>query len=343
MLSMCLLRSAAIAVIATAATFCSTSIAQDSPQFTSFDAAKPILQALSSVLPADLRSGPVDSTRWSQWLKTADAAVRRRLEAGEEDTLTNLLRLGVTFTTEYRINDEYFVRYGESNLVNSFAEHRAHDLIQALAAPAPIGALSRCARSWSAMDSPCAQQPERQAAQRYLLANMARMHREFLQAKEQARNNRSRMFQDRGISLDSNLWPDYDLDLQFRRMAEKGMLQQRSIRRVAIVGPGLDFVNKQEGVDFYPPQSVQPFAVLDCCVSALPIRPSSRSTPSTSVRSSIVTLPPSARLLLPAVRTPCNYPGFRPGVDARVPQGIRRLLAGSRFPHRRAGSAHPGS
>src|SRR5262249_14734483 len=36
-----------------------------------------------------------------------------------------------------------------------------------------------------------------------------------------------------------------------------------SIRRVAIVGPGLDFVNKNSGSDFYPPQSTQPFAVID--------------------------------------------------------------------------------
>jgi hypothetical protein len=35
------------------------------------------------------------------------------------------------------------------------------------------------------------------------------------------------------------------------------------VRRVAIVGPGLDFVNKNSGYDFYPPQTVQPFAVID--------------------------------------------------------------------------------
>lgn len=45
----------------------------------------------------------------------ADTGVRRRLEAGEEDTLTNLLRFGITFTKEYRIDDEYFLRSGESS------------------------------------------------------------------------------------------------------------------------------------------------------------------------------------------------------------------------------------
>src|SRR5262249_7064353 len=30
-----------------------------------------------------------------------------------------------------------------------------------------------------------------------------------------------------------------------------------------IIGPGLDFTDKQEGFDFYPTQTVQPFAVMD--------------------------------------------------------------------------------
>lgn len=75
--------------------------------------------------------------------------------------------------------------------------------------------------------------------------------------------SRFQLFQDRGISLDSNLWPDYALDVAFRKLADKDLLKPGGIRRIAIVGPGLDFVNKEAGVDFYPPQVVQPFAVLD--------------------------------------------------------------------------------
>ena len=44
---------------------------------------------------------------------------------------------------------------------------------------------------------------------------------------------------------------------------EKGLLQPGSVRRVAIVGPGPDFVNKNFGSDFYPPQTTQPFALID--------------------------------------------------------------------------------
>jgi hypothetical protein len=44
------------------------------------------------------------------------------------------------------------------------------------------------------------------------------------------------------------------------------MLKPGGVRRIAIVGPGLDFANKEAGNDFYPPQTIQPFAVLDSLI-----------------------------------------------------------------------------
>jgi hypothetical protein len=35
------------------------------------------------------------------------------------------------------------------------------------------------------------------------------------------------------------------------------------VRRVGVIGPGLDFTDKAEGYDFYPPQTTQPFSVID--------------------------------------------------------------------------------
>ena len=42
-----------------------------------------------------------------------------------------------------------------------------------------------------------------------------------------------------------------------------GMLEAGSVRRVGVIGPGLDFTDKAEGYDFYPPQTTQPFSVID--------------------------------------------------------------------------------
>ena len=46
-------------------------------------------------------------------------------------------------------------------------------------------------------------------------------------------------------------------------MKARGLLKPGAVRRVAIVGPGLDFADKDVGFDAYPQQTLQPFAVLD--------------------------------------------------------------------------------
>ena len=228
----------------------------------SLESAKPVLQTMSAGDAS--HPGPeANSQQWLAWLQKSDAEIRQRLETGEEDTLTNLLRFGVTFTKEYRIDDEYLVNYGQSSLVNAFAENRANDLIKALAAPngnqGMVEMRTFVEKRGFGLNTPAG----RKQLKAYLLANLARMQKEFLQAREQAKVNRDQMFQHRGISLDTNLWPDYDLDQQLQSMLDKGMVRRGSIRRVAIVGPGLDFANKQQGLDYYPPQTTQPFAVLD--------------------------------------------------------------------------------
>ncbi|HUA15311.1 MAG TPA: hypothetical protein VMG31_08425 [Verrucomicrobiae bacterium] len=239
-------------------------------EFISLADARPVITAFADSLPAELRpAGGLDAAKWSTWVARADAGVRNRLNGGEEDTLTNLLRFGVTFTHEYRIDDEYLLRYGQSSLVNAFAENRANDLTRALASP----------KSWSPESSEGMARmrsfllkrgfsfqtaAQRARIRKYLLSNLARMRDDVLRYRAPAnREKQAQLFKDRGISLDTNLWPDFLLDQHFRRMAERGLLRAGSVRKVAIVGPGLDFANKEKGNDFYPPQTIQPFAVID--------------------------------------------------------------------------------
>ena len=74
---------------------------------------------------------------------------------------------------------------------------------------------------------------------------------------------RSQLFRTRGLSLDTSLVPNYALETALIAMKARGVLAAGSVRRVAIVGPGLDFADKDVGFDFYPQQTLQPFAVLD--------------------------------------------------------------------------------
>jgi hypothetical protein len=235
-------------------------------EYISLEAAGPVLQNFASSLPADLNASTshLDAQTWSAWVKTNDAKIRKRLVGGEEDTLTNLLRFGVTFTKEYRIEDEYLVKYGQSSLVDSFANTRANDLIRAMAASRPAPGIAEMCDFVQSQGYSFKTPADRAKVKKYLLDNLARERNEFMKYRARKKDDsRFQLFQDRGISVDSNLWPDYALDLAFRKLAEKGLLRPGSVRRIAIVGPGLDFVNKEAGVDFYPPQTVQPFAVLD--------------------------------------------------------------------------------
>jgi len=252
--------------------FCSCAFpAAQSPgnlEFLSFDQAQPVLRAISANLPAALKAlSPLTAGKWADWVHKEDAEIRARLDRGEEDTLTNLLRFGVTFTKEYRIDDQYLVRYGQSSLVNAFAENRANDMIRAMASRNANEGIAHMRTFLEQKGFSFKTREDQKKIKSYLLANLARMRDEMLRYISQTQEgSRFQLFQDRGISLDTNLWPDFLLDEHLEKMAQKGLLRPGSVHRVAIIGPGLDFANKEMGNDFYPPQTIQPFAVLDSLV-----------------------------------------------------------------------------
>src|SRR6185437_11472179 len=79
-------------------------------------------------------------------------------------------------------------------------------------------------------------------------------------------SKRSHLFRDRGISLDTTILSSFGIDGALRDLKERAVLPQKSIKRVAIIGPGLDFTDKGFGYDFYPLQTLQPFAVYDSLI-----------------------------------------------------------------------------
>lgn len=238
-------------------------------EFMSLSEAQPILVGFSAALPPELR-GATDETGWSAWVKAQDASIRKRLEKGEEDTLTNLLRWGVTFTDEYQINRVYLSRYGTSTLVNAFAEKRADDLVRALSQPNASEGMQEMRVFLIQRGYSFKTPKDRARVKQHLLENLARMRDEFAGFRERLKtanlSEEGELYAERGISLDSNLWPDYALDRSLRELVKLGMIKPGSVQRIAIIGPGLDFANKDFGNDFYPPQSIQPFAVLDSLI-----------------------------------------------------------------------------
>lgn len=57
------------------------------------------------------------------------------------------------------------------------------------------------------------------------------------------------------------------------------MLREGQVARVAVVGPGLDFIDKndQSAYDYYPQQTLQPFALFDSLVRLGLAKPESLS------------------------------------------------------------------
>jgi hypothetical protein len=236
-------------------------------EFMPLESVRPVLEKMPDSVPPALKKEKLDDKTWTTWVKTQDAEIRHRLETGEEDTLTNLLRFGVMFTKEYQIDREYLGRYGHSSLVDGFADRRADDLIRALQSPSANEGMQEMRALLEKKGFSFKSPQERARVKKYLLANLARMRDEFTSYREKLKSTdlsgESHLYAERGISLDTNLWPDYALDKHLREMVKAGLLKPGSVHRVAIVGPGLDFANKENGNDFYPPQTIQPFAVID--------------------------------------------------------------------------------
>jgi hypothetical protein len=151
---------------------------------------------------------------------------------------------------------------------------RLDDLVRALAAPGTderrLFARSLLQRKGLRLASVA----DREAVRDYLLETMMRMAAEQEQIDQELAATsgsdaktefirRSRLFRTRGLSLDTSLVANYSVEQTLAAMKARGLLAPGTVKRVAIVGPGLDFADKDVGLDFYPQQTLQPFAVVD--------------------------------------------------------------------------------
>ena len=140
------------------------------PQFVPFSQAQPILNAYASSLPAELK--PPTAAAWDKWIRAQDKEIRIRVEEGEENTLTNLLRQGVTYTKEPIIDYARLEQYGHSSFVNSIADKRANDLIKALAAPHPSAGMMEMRALLEKKGYSLKTPAEQQKVKAYMLANL---------------------------------------------------------------------------------------------------------------------------------------------------------------------------
>ena len=268
------------------------------PAYVPYPDAQPILEALSDDLPAELKGKSPDELKagWPGWIARRDADIRKRLIQGDEDSLVNFLLFGTSFTKQPRITGAQVILLARvalqkgigASLTAPSAEEAGHaavlkarmnDLMKGLSVPGTNERLLFAHHLVVAQKGFMPASPDgRERIKTYLISSLERVLGEqvgYAKALEEARllgnpseefYERSKLYRNRGLSLDTSILPDYALEEALKAMKAKGLLKEGSVRHIAIVGPGLDFTDKQEGYDFYPQQSIQPFAVVDSLI-----------------------------------------------------------------------------
>jgi hypothetical protein len=227
--------------------------------------AKPVLDVLRSDLrPPELQERPpaAMAEAWDGWVAARDADIRRRLERGDDDSVINLLLFGTSFTRQPRATAREILTMASQGRLADFIQSpvvkgRIHDLVAGAAAPGENERLQFVRRVM-----------ERAAIerQRYVEEGLRRVLAEYDAYARAPAREQSVRFDDRGLSSDTSIFPGFSIEQALEAVASARLLGSGSVRRVAIVGPGLDFTDKREGHDFYPQQTLQPFAVLDSLI-----------------------------------------------------------------------------
>jgi hypothetical protein len=210
----------------------------------------------------------VDSPGWDTWIREQDRQVRERIARGVEDSISNFIAYGTSYTNLPRLQAvETSITDSGELFPEALARLRA--LVAALGSQSGVERV-QLVRQFLAQKGIAQKQFETFFAQNLKrFATEQRGYQEKLEEAGKAGDSmqvlltRGTLYASRGLSVDTSLLPNYALEDTLRVMAGKGALGPGKIKRIAVIGPGLDFTDKRDGYDFYPLQTVQPFAVIE--------------------------------------------------------------------------------
>jgi len=261
-------------------------VAGTTSRFMSYEDALPTLTTLADDLPAELAAHGAEklAAQWPPWVKKSDRDIRARLAQGDEDSLVNLIFLGTTFTQQPRATEAQIQATKKQVLgattapgkLPALIDARLDDFVRALAQPSReerISFAQEFLTSRASLD--LATVAGQKQAKALLLASIARVLNElesFTRIVDEVKLlgddtalfvERSQIYRNRGLSSDTTLRPNFAIEETLKELLAKGFVAPGQVNRVAVVGPGLDFADKQAGYDFYPQQTIQPFALMD--------------------------------------------------------------------------------
>jgi hypothetical protein len=216
-------------------------------------------------------SSIADAGEWDRWIRQQDAQVRGRIDGGVEDSISNFILYGASFTDLPRFENPEGA-LGPDGQISEAARARVNALYETL------GSTNAHERIRFIRDYLRRKGIARAGALQFLTANLQRFAQEqqAYQKKledaqesgdfDQVLRTRGTLYENRGLSADTSLMTNYALEDTLRSLVAKGVLAEGKIRRIAVIGPGLDFTNKHNGYDFYPLQTIQPFAVMEAAL-----------------------------------------------------------------------------
>jgi len=187
------------------------------------------------------------SEAWDAWIRARDAEVRGRIEGGIEDSISNLILYGTSFTSLPRVESVEFAAT-ETGELRPATVARIHALALALASGAKDERV-RFVRDFLARKG-----IGKNSEESYFTENLRRFiaeqaaYQQKLQdaAKKEGEPSavylaRGTLFETRGLSVDTSLLPNFALEETLGAMIRKSALTAGSMRRIAVIGPGLDF------------------------------------------------------------------------------------------------------
>ena len=217
----------------------------------------------------------ISSTEWPAWVAKRDAEIRGRLARGDEDSLVYLWLYGTSFTKQPRATVEHLSTIGTGEKAEALLIQRLEDLVAGVRSPEANERLQFARTFLTGKGMNPATAAGRDHIKAFLVTARERVIAENQQLVRSAQSARqsadpgaamsayATLYRERGLSSDTRLTSSFAVDATLAALAQGRVLGAGSVRRAAIVGPGLDFTDKAEGFDFYPQQTIQPFALFD--------------------------------------------------------------------------------
>jgi len=244
--------------------------------FTEYDDVQQLLALVAADLPPELKSSDLTVRRkaWPDWIRGHDRDIRNRLVRGDEDTIINWLLFGASFTRQPSAALESSATPdGLPRLISS----RIGDFISALESADPNERIVFVRQLLRGAGYGFDSIEQRARLEQHLYAEVRRVvaeRQKYMLREEEFQAGdvvgqlmvQSTLFRDRGLSLDTSILPGFAIEQALETMRNQGLLPPNGIRRVAVIGPGLDFADKNSGYDFYPVQTLQPFTSIDSLV-----------------------------------------------------------------------------